>query len=527
MTKNISHRLRAGSTEFLSHGAFLPIDYQNRAPGQATHPGRCDMSAWFRKLTIGQKLFGLTILMATGFILCGVTAFSTLQRVKVNGPLYKTIVQGKDLIADVLPPPEYIIESYLVALQMVDETEPQGFRRLLERGAALRKEYEARHEYWDAALAPGAMKDALLRDSYGPAIAFFDLRDKELVPALAAGDRDRARALVNGQLKQLYEQHRAAIDQVVADATDRNAADEKRAAAFIASRMTVMSGIAMAILAVVVTAATAVSRMITRSLRAIVAGLVNTAAEVHTAAASMSGAAQSLAGGATEQAAGLEETSASLAQMSASTRQNADNAQRAKALAGETQAAANASSTAMSRMSEVIDQIRESSNETAKIIKVIDEIAFQTNLLALNAAVEAARAGEAGKGFAVVAEEVRNLARRSAEAAKNTSDMIEGSLKNSANGVNTATEVGKALSDIVMRIGETTEIVAQMATATHDQAQGVAQVNVAVGQMDRVVQQNAANAEETASASEELNAQAVYLNEMVSGLAMMIDRTRE
>jgi hypothetical protein len=482
------------------------------------------VSAWFKKLTIGQKLFGLTIIMAAGFILCGVTAYSTLQRVKVNGPLYGTIVQGKDLIADVLPPPEYVIESYLVTLQMVDEADPQELRRLRERGAALRKDYEVRHEYWEAALAPGAMKDALLRDSYAPAIAFFDLRDNELVPALAAGDRDKARSLVNGRLKQLYEQHRAAIDQVVADATARNAADEKHASAFINSRLAIMLGTAAGILAFVVAMAVAVTRSTTRALRNIVSGLVNAAAEVHSAADSMSGAARSLAGGATEQAAGLEETSASLTQMSATTQHNADNAQRATALASETRTAATKSSNAMAQMSAVIDEIKASSNDTARIIKVIDEIAFQTNLLALNAAVEAARAGEAGKGFAVVAEEVRNLARRSAEAARSTSEMIEGSLKNSANGVDTAAEVGRSLTDIVARIGKTTDIVAEMAEASQEQAKGVAQVNIAVSQMDRVVQQNAANAEETASASEELTAQAAALNEIVGGLAMMIDR---
>jgi methyl-accepting chemotaxis protein len=236
----------------------------------------------------------------------------------------------------------------------------------------------------------------------------------------------------------------------------------------------------------------------------------------------VSSASQSLAEGATEQAAGLEETSSSLEEMSAMTKQNADNAQQANVLAAEAKKAANNGAEAMGRMSSAITSIQKSSDETAKIIKVIDEIAFQTNLLALNAAVEAARAGEAGKGFAVVAEEVRNLAMRSAEAAKNTSAMIEESVKNSKNGVDISVEVGKVLTDIVASIGKTTDLVAEIAAASQEQARGVDQVNTAVSQMDKVTQQNAANAEESASASEELSAQAASMKEIVGELVVLV-----
>jgi methyl-accepting chemotaxis protein len=204
------------------------------------------------------------------------------------------------------------------------------------------------------------------------------------------------------------------------------------------------------------------------------------------------------------------------------TKQNADNAQQANTLASEAKKAAGEGTQAMNRMSSAIKDIQKSSDETAKIIKVIDEIAFQTNLLALNAAVEAARAGEAGKGFAVVAEEVRNLAMRSAEAAKNTANMIEESVKNAKNGVDIATEVGKVLEEIVQRIGKTTDLVSEIAAASSEQAQGIDQVNTAVAQMDKVTQQNAANAEESASASEELSAQAEQMNNIVQELVNLV-----
>jgi PAS domain S-box-containing protein len=237
--------------------------------------------------------------------------------------------------------------------------------------------------------------------------------------------------------------------------------------------------------------------------------------QVTSASGQISASSQTLAEGSTEQAAGLEETSSSLEEMASMTKQNADNAQQANTLASEARKAADTGTESMTRMNTAINDIQKSSDETAKIIKVIDEIAFQTNLLALNAAVEAARAGEAGKGFAVVAEEVRNLAMRSAEAAKNTSAMIEESVKNSKNGVDIATEVGKVLEEIVQSIGKTTDLVSEIAAASAEQSQGIDQVNTAVAQMDKVTQQNAANAEESASAAEELSAQAGSLQSMV------------
>ncbi len=265
-----------------------------------------------------------------------------------------------------------------------------------------------------------------------------------------------------------------------------------------------------------------ITRSITKPINRIIASLTEGAEQVSSASGQVSSASQSLAEGSTEQAAGLEETSSSLEEMSSMTRQNADNAQQANALASEARKAADTGSEAMSKMNDAIQEIQKSSDETAKIIKVIDEIAFQTNLLALNAAVEAARAGEAGKGFAVVAEEVRNLAMRSAEAAKNTANMIEESVKNSKSGVDIAAEVGKVLEDIVQGIGKTTDLVGEIAAASQEQAQGIDQVNTAMSQMDKITQQNAANAEESASASEELSAQAEQMNEVVNELAALV-----
>jgi len=258
-----------------------------------------------------------------------------------------------------------------------------------------------------------------------------------------------------------------------------------------------------------------------RSIQALTTG----AERVRSASDEISHASQQLAEGANEQASGLEETSSSLEEMASMTKQNADNAKHANTLALGAHESAEKGTGAMQRMSMAIEDIKKSSDETAKIIKTIDEIAFQTNLLALNAAVEAARAGEAGKGFAVVAEEVRNLAQRSAEAAKNTSSLIEDSKKNSDNGVKVSQEVATNLQEIVSSVKKVTDLIAEVAAASEEQSKGIDQVNTAVSQMDKITQQNASNAEESASASEELNAEAAQLNEVVGELIKIVEGT--
>jgi len=265
-----------------------------------------------------------------------------------------------------------------------------------------------------------------------------------------------------------------------------------------------------------------ISCSINVALRRVAANLGSGADQTASAAGQVAQSSQAMAEGASQQASSLEETSASLEEMTSMTKQNAENAIQAKNLAATTTASADKGFEAMAKMSVAIDDIKKSSDSTAKIIKTIDEIAFQTNLLALNAAVEAARAGDAGKGFAVVAEEVRNLAQRSAEAAKNTSAMIEEAVQNANKGVQISQEVGDSLKEIAEAARKVNALVAEIASASNEQAQGIEQVSTAVAQMDQVTQANAANSEESASASEELSAQAGEMNKLVQELVAIV-----
>ncbi len=250
-------------------------------------------------------------------------------------------------------------------------------------------------------------------------------------------------------------------------------------------------------------------------LNQVLAQIQNSGDQINSGASQVSDGAQSLSEGATRSAASLEEITSSMGELSGRTRENAENAQQANKLSTEAKGAAQKGSSQMQQMVAAMDDIRESGQSISKIIKVIDEIAFQTNLLALNAAVEAARAGQHGKGFAVVAEEVRNLAARSAKAAQETAELIEGSVQKTENGANIAKTTAEALEEIVAGITRTSDLVEEISAASNEQAQGIGQINQGLEQIDQVTQANTASAEESAAAAEELSSQAMELQRLL------------
>jgi methyl-accepting chemotaxis protein len=316
------------------------------------------------------------------------------------------------------------------------------------------------------------------------------------------------------------------LNEATSKLFDASVAEAQKTSEKNAGLANISSTISMALTGINVIAAILLGFLLTfittRPINRAIDGLMGSAGEVGEESSQIAAASQRLAEAASQQASSLEETSSSLEEMSAMTRQNADNANQAKTMMSEAKTVFQGANNQMTQLAEAIGQITRSSEETGKIIKTIDEIAFQTNLLALNAAVEAARAGEAGAGFAVVADEVRNLALRAAEAARNTSDLIEKTIKAVKNGnemTASTQEAFRANADIYRKIAQ---LVDEIAAASQEQAQGIAQVNTAVAEMDRMTQQTAADAEESASASEEMSAQAVRMRGYIGDLASVI-----
>ncbi len=265
-----------------------------------------------------------------------------------------------------------------------------------------------------------------------------------------------------------------------------------------------------------------ITRSIQRSLNQAIEQGDEAAREVNLASRELRGSSQLLADGASQQAASLEETSSGLEEMASMTRQNAENAREANALMVETSKILARATDSMGRLSHSMVEIARAGEETQKIIKTIDEIAFQTNLLALNAAVEAARAGEAGAGFAVVADEVRTLALRAADAAKNTAELIEGSVRRMGDGNQLAVETKDYFAELSSSTARASDLVAEISAASQEQAEGIEQINRAVTDMDQVVQQTAAQAEESASAAQEMAAQAEKVMGFVESLKELV-----
>ncbi len=266
-----------------------------------------------------------------------------------------------------------------------------------------------------------------------------------------------------------------------------------------------------------------VGRFVTRPIDRSVSDLSKASDEVAAASNQVSKASTNVSEGASEQAASIEETTSSLEEMASMTRQNAENSNQANRLMAETRDTIVQASRSMGELMNSMADISRSSEETSKIIKTIDEIAFQTNLLALNAAVEAARAGEAGAGFAVVAEEVRNLAMRAADAARNTAGLLQDTVAKVKLGSGVVEKTEQEFSKIASGASKMAGLVDEIAAASNEQAQGIQQISAAVSQMDKVVQQNAANAEESASASEQLHAQAQQMKELIRELNGLIE----
>jgi methyl-accepting chemotaxis protein len=581
------------------------------------------------KISTALNTFAIVLLAA--LLGVGALAWKTIDTVRIGGSDYRRIAQGKDLIADMLPPPLYVIEAYLVAHRAEDD--PQTIDQAATTLAKLQTDYAARLALWKVSPIDPVVKADLLGESDQQAQRFWTLTRDQLVPAVQRGDRAAVEALMP-QITDAYNRHRKVVDRMVArldeqntrfeaashrretgmlvligllgvafgvllagsvfvlrrlvlspltatagymerlakgdysteppyvgrkdevgamaasisvfreaalerralreaQEADRRQAEAEREASYAeqqrmeAEQREVVDGLARALgrLAQGDLAAKVRKPFAQRfeglrgdfnrtveTLAEVIAGVDASAQSVRVAAEEIARAADDLSRRTEQQAASLEETAAALDEITATVARSAEGARSADGLTQEMHDQADASGEVVKSAVTAMGGIESSSNQIAQIIGVIDEIAFQTNLLALNAGVEAARAGESGRGFAVVAQEVRALAQRSAEAAREIKSLIQASGDQVSGGARLVGRAGETLESILSRIGEVHERIGEIAQSAQEQSQGLRQVNQAVNHMDQMTQQNAAMVEQTTAAAQSLRREAAELS---------------
>jgi methyl-accepting chemotaxis protein len=515
------------------------------------------MDSVFDRLGIRKRFVILLGIFVAGFAFFGFWSFKTLNELQVNGPLFQRIVKNKDLVADILPPPAYIIESYLTALQVGLARDEASLDTLTQSLVRLRKDYNDAHARWQAGAIGPELEDLLLKQADAPAQVFYGVVFDALIPAARKQDRP-AVDLALQRAEAAYAQHRKAIDGVVVLANTLVQQDQRDAegrirfaggllaaillgsiAASLGTAMLITGSIVRPLHAAVQAAQTFAAGDLTRTLEVrgehelarllgamaemqsnlatLVARVRAGAENVEVASSEISLGNNDLSVRTEDQASALQTTAASMEQLSVQVRLNADNASAANALAIQASAVAVQGGGVVGEVVETMKGIHQQSQKISEIIGVIDGIAFQTNILALNAAVEAARAGEQGRGFAVVASEVRALAGRSASAAREIKALINASVERVQRGALLVDQAGATMQEVVQAIQRVSGIVGEITVASSEQSIGVNQVGEAVTQMDRTTQQNAALVEEMAAAALELKRQA---NALVASVAV-------
>jgi methyl-accepting chemotaxis protein len=527
-----------------------------------------------RTVTVRAKLMAMIVLFVAAFAGFAAFAYSTIDRVKVNGPCYDSILEGKLAIADVLPPPECIIEAYLVCLQMLEETDPARLKALAERARFLKEgkdQYDDRHAFWERTLPPGDLKAAMVQDAHREAMKFFELRDREYIPAILKGDADRGRSLLAGPLREAYEAHRKHADRVVGLAQARNRADEADTQAVVSRSLVLMGALGLGIVGALSLACAMIVRQVAHPLARVteaaeeiakanltvetfdsdsrdepgrmsaalgraIAVLRRALREINLNAQTLGASSHELIDVSRAMSANADDTAAQTGVASAASDQVSRNIQSVAVSAEEMGAsireiaknAAEAAKVATSavlvaeRTNGTVAKLGESSAQIGRVIKVITEIAEQTNLLALNATIEAARAGQAGRGFAVVAGEVKELATGTARATGDIEQQIEAIRRDVTSAVASIREITgivTTINDLQTRIAaaveEQTATTGEITRSMAEAARGSQEIAQNIVALAKSAQGTSSGASQTRSSAQEVARMAVDLEKLV------------